>query len=1499
MTNHFDAQLASDALNALENRELPLLHWGVTDGSLTEGEALQALRVCLDESDHPTSLGERDLLAEMEDRGLVFRIPGSSDPRRYRTRFAETIRLTAHLRQLFAPRDLDNPPSDWWQQGRRLVSDYRLHVAARRFPRRDQTSETVLAALRGLDGWTDLHTEVAARQIGDRDLARFQVEATTSIFASLHGQSNRGTLVGAGTGSGKTMAFYLPAFAAMTERAMPGRYGVQALALYPRKELLRDQLQEAIRTAQRINKVLVARGQRPLRIGALYGDTPKSATDPALNAGGRLRKAWRADRGDNLICPYFSCPQCDADLIWHQRDRSSRRRGEQEILRCRTGHLTLGAEDIVLTRESLCSQPPDLLFTTTEMLNNKASDPDLGWLLGWTEAPTSRRPKRNIPRLVLLDEVHTYSGVHGAQVALLLRRWRHAIRTPVTLVGLSATLRDGADFFAQLVGVDRDSVDYIKPQDEDLDDVDREYVIALRGNPVAATNLLSTTIQTSMLYGRVLDPPGKQFLYGTKGFLFTDDLDVTNRLFDDLRDAEGWRRGRRAAGHVLAGLRSPDAPWRTTRYADGQSWDIVHRVDRQLAKKADGGALNISRTSSQDAGVDPNADLVVTTGSLEVGYDDPAVGLVLQHKAPRDAASFIQRRGRAGRSRERHTRPITVVVLSDYGRDRLAYQTYDSLFVPEIPVRSLPVGNRHVLKIQGAQALLDWLSLNLSGGADPRKLLQAPYPSQKYSEDKARSLAELLERLLDQPALQAQLKEHLRRALAISADEADALLWEQPRALLLTVAPTALRRLLCGWQPVERDPGAEPGDLLPEFLTRALFEPLNIPAVQFTLPTNFGHTDDEGLPIEHALREAVPGRVSRRFGYHRDDHRTWVALPTPTAGGALEVASFVVAGVREGEWALPQQGGTVEVVRPQRIQLTEPPRDVHTSAQGIPEWATDIVTPPQLHALDVPDPSPWAGRILSSTYATHAGGNPAEVRRMTTGALCETRYQGTRPATTTTVRYTFEGRPAALGFRLTVDAMTFTLAPLDMASETVIEYLASPSWRALAFTTSVAEDSTLDGVLNAFQRQWLTQVYLTAFSLAGADGSRSPQQIHAAMRAGAWRHDLAAIIGVLYREPAPAVQSNARSLINTLDQVSRNQQVVDCLDRHGQLLWAADIATRTADLARRSYRDTVAAAILAAAQRACPDAHDNDLIVDIQPGATAEHAATIWISETAIGGLGLIEQLMRFYSQDPRGFWNLVGAMLGPSEYEQIDASITHLLSHVDAHPASQAATAMDKLRAPTSTHDTQTALDELRAAWTEIDGPPTHAAVTSLVTRLLRPGSTAATPRHALRVITAWDALQNRLGVEIDASAIAYLVGDGHISLGESANALTADQVFSMLWLRGRHARAQNLQHYQPYEKTTVLDRLLAGAAHTERLPTVDITATDWQDRYRVQLTQHGAIELVAPAGDQAALADAVRHVPLLPIDQGLLRVYGRVTGLQRRNGQRRVLVDIREMVQ
>ena len=57
--------------------------------------------------------------------------------------------------------------------------------------------------------------------------------------------------------------------------------------------------------------------------------------------------------------------------------------------------------------------------------------------------------------------------------------------------------------------------------------------------------------------------------------------------------------------------------------------------------------------------------------------------------------------------------------------------------------------------------------------------------------------------------------------------------------------------------------------------------------------------------------------------------------------------------------------------------------------------------------------------------------------------------------------YTREGKAAALGFSLDVDAMRVEIAPLDVASPAVREYLSSPPWRWQAFFRTVAEDPAL------------------------------------------------------------------------------------------------------------------------------------------------------------------------------------------------------------------------------------------------------------------------------------------------------------------------------------------------------------------------------------------------------------------------------------------------------
>src|SRR5690349_20443636 len=118
MTPGDDWAFAGHLLNKLEDLELPLLSWGVTTGALSEAEMLQAIGSAITaHTTYGSTVTSEDVRDQLEGRGLLFRVPGSS-PRQYRTRLSETLRLATQLRQLFPPRSGGaGTAPNWWQSG--------------------------------------------------------------------------------------------------------------------------------------------------------------------------------------------------------------------------------------------------------------------------------------------------------------------------------------------------------------------------------------------------------------------------------------------------------------------------------------------------------------------------------------------------------------------------------------------------------------------------------------------------------------------------------------------------------------------------------------------------------------------------------------------------------------------------------------------------------------------------------------------------------------------------------------------------------------------------------------------------------------------------------------------------------------------------------------------------------------------------------------------------------------------------------------------------------------------------------------------------------------------------------------------------------------------------------------------------------------------------------------------------------------------------------------
>ena len=97
-------------------------------------------------------------------------------------------------------------------------------------------------------------------------------------------------------------------------------------------------------------------------------------------------------------------------------------------------------ENIITRRETMRKNPPDILLTNYKMLDYL--------LLRGEDKPLWEKNAPETLRFLVVDELHTFDGAQGADLALLLRRVKHRLNTPenhLVCIGSSATLGSDED----------------------------------------------------------------------------------------------------------------------------------------------------------------------------------------------------------------------------------------------------------------------------------------------------------------------------------------------------------------------------------------------------------------------------------------------------------------------------------------------------------------------------------------------------------------------------------------------------------------------------------------------------------------------------------------------------------------------------------------------------------------------------------------------------------------------------------------------------------------------------------------------------------------------------------------------------------------------------------------------------------------------------------------------------------------------------------------------
>jgi DEAD/DEAH box helicase domain-containing protein len=202
----------------------------------------------------------------------------------------------------------------------------------------------------------------------------------------LCGRQGRSTLVATGTGSGKTECFLYPVLDHVARARADGIKGIKAIIIYPMNALADDQAG---------------------RIAELVYSTPAFAGIRAGLFVGSGKTKWKPGKQGQQ-------PEQDFDVM--------------------------GADHVITDKPVQRDNPPDILLTNYKMLDFLMIRPGDQGLWKHNDQDTLR--------YLVVDELHTFDGAQGTDLAMLIRRLRRRLGCEderLICVGTSATLGDASD----------------------------------------------------------------------------------------------------------------------------------------------------------------------------------------------------------------------------------------------------------------------------------------------------------------------------------------------------------------------------------------------------------------------------------------------------------------------------------------------------------------------------------------------------------------------------------------------------------------------------------------------------------------------------------------------------------------------------------------------------------------------------------------------------------------------------------------------------------------------------------------------------------------------------------------------------------------------------------------------------------------------------------------------------------------------------------------------
>lgn len=444
----------------------------------------------------------------------------------------------------------------------------------------------------------------------------FQVESweTVQTLDAKRRQGNQDSelaaLFEAPTGFGKTEAFLGPVYKLLQENP-----NETAVIVYPRTALLQNQLERVLAHVHEMRDG----GPSELSVGVYIGNQPykpsevetnKKFFEPGQHPRFKLANCWCGAEGESNAFEYHGTSttytlKCESNPEHKFTDR-----------------------ELMLSRENIKDDPPNILLTTLESLELFALKPNYDII---DQVST-----------IVLDEVHLYTGLRGAHTANIVENINDITDQELLWLGASATVDNPKRFAKKLFGIQGKRIETIRPPDTDFktdhDDFEHYYFLMSPEDGPGASSML---IQQLMLLGHALldDPDGQT----GKILSFIDSISQVNQKQAQLTNADEERE-----------------LWRYHRSGEGaENWDNVAREMGYEFRESPLSLLSVYSDRGFDADAAIHSDVLLSTSFLEVGIDVGDISIIAQYRTPQDLSSFIQRTGRAARKEGMNSHILT------------------------------------------------------------------------------------------------------------------------------------------------------------------------------------------------------------------------------------------------------------------------------------------------------------------------------------------------------------------------------------------------------------------------------------------------------------------------------------------------------------------------------------------------------------------------------------------------------------------------------------------------------------------------------------------------------------------------------------------------------------------------------------------------------------------------------------------------------------------------